>query len=335
MDETDKSKTMPVEYCHVETLVENVRRAFELVDQAYQRLNDAQEILTKLPGWDLSRVGVLYSHHHSTNDSMSGDKTEVTKVRRAIAASAWLAIGEKLRLRDIMTEHQYNEWHRNVETTTLPDVTISNVWATMQGLVARFPEFATRVIDEAYNACRPRPRGYKTNDRFAVGRKVILTHVMQTKYAGVVEVAYHSQHKLRDLATAMRLLDGKGIPKSFWGDIVDAVNATNESSRGRYMCADTEYFSLRWYRNGHLHVTFKRQDLLDKWNRKVGAGQLHCGEDSTHGTTEANAAYRHASEQENADAPGPEACPEEDRPVERSTETAVTQTTMEALSCRA
>lgn len=308
---------MPVEYCDVEALVENVRRAFDLVDQAYARLTDAQDILQKMPGWDLSRVGVLFSHHHTTNDTMSGDKTEVTKVRRAIAAAAWLAIGEKMRLRDIMTEQQYNERHRNVETTTLPDVTLSNVWATMQGLVARFPEFATRVVEEAYDVCRPRPRGYKTNDRFAVGRKVILTDVMEIRYAGGIQVAYHSKHRMRDLATAMNLLDGKGIPKSFWGEIVDAVDAKNEQCRGRDMCADTEYFFLRWYRNCHLHVTFKRQDLLDKWNRMVGANQLHCGDDSTHGTQEANAAFRHAAERATEDEPCPVAGPDGDRPAER------------------
>ncbi|WP_459933881.1 DUF4942 domain-containing protein [Fundidesulfovibrio butyratiphilus] len=34
---------------------------------------------------------------------------------------------------------------------------------------------------------------------------------------------------------------------------------------------ETSYFQCKWFKNGNLHIVFKRLDLLEKLNR-IGAG---------------------------------------------------------------
>jgi len=295
---TQDDAAMPVAYCDVETLVETVQRALRQLEHGYTLLTDAQAMLNTLPGWDLSRVGVLYSNVHSMAHSISTDESEIKKVRKEVIAAAWNSVGDKLRLRDVMTEQQFAEWHNALVNESLPALTSHNVFATMQGLVRRFPEFAKHVVEEAYDTCRPRPKGYTTNDRFAVGRKVILTHMMRPRYCGGMEIHHDRKHRLRNIDTALCLLAGIGIPKTFWGTIVDAVEKKNDERNGREMHATTDYYDIRWYRNGHMHLTFLRADLVAKWNRMAGAHQLHCGEDSTHGQTEANYEFRNKTGQQ-------------------------------------
>ena len=35
-----------------------------------------------------------------------------------------------------------------------------------------------------------------------------------------------------------------------------------------------DYFKFKWFRNGNLHIEFKREDLLTELNRVGGEGQV-------------------------------------------------------------
>lgn len=67
-------------------------------------------------------------------------------------------------------------------------------------------------------------------------------------------------------------LDGKGsISKSHRGLLVDAIEALEWRGDGR---GETELFEFRCFRNGNLHLRFKRLDLLKRFNQRAGGKRL-------------------------------------------------------------
>ena len=102
---------------------------------------------------------------------------------------------------------------------------------------------------------------YKTNQRYHIGKKVIL--ICAVSSYGIQSGT--SQH-LRALDNVFHRLDGKGTPK--YPD--DLVTGLSETIRKKAAVAETPYFRCKWYRNGNLHVEFKRLDLLKELNRIGG-----------------------------------------------------------------
>ena len=72
-------------------------------------------------------------------------------------------------------------------------------------------QFAMDAAKEVYEYLRPVRSDYKTNDRFRVGRKVILCWAVERGYNGGFRVNYHREQNLVAIDRVFHLLDGKGI----------------------------------------------------------------------------------------------------------------------------
>ena len=64
---------------------------------------------------------------------------------------------------------------------------------------------------------------------------------------------------------AFHLIDGAGISKYPENAITAIENAAKNQD-----FAETEYFRFQWYKNGNLHIKFKRMDLVNKINQIAG-----------------------------------------------------------------
>jgi hypothetical protein len=114
---------------------------------------------------------------------------------------------------------------------------------------------------------------YKTNDRFRVGRKVILPHRVERGYAsGKFRPNYYRQQELTALDGVFHLLDGKGVMREHLGPLCKAIEA---SADGR---GETTYFAFKCFKNGNLHLAMKRLDLVKQLNG-LAAGEYVLGAD--------------------------------------------------------
>ena len=87
-----------------------------------------------------------------------------------------------------------------------------------------------------------------------IGPKVIITCCV-----GSYGTNNYKDQNLRALDNVFHRLDGKAAPKYPDG----LVTAVNQAMRERKTEIETDYFRCRWYRNGNLHMEFKRLDLLN------------------------------------------------------------------------
>lgn len=199
--------------------------------------------------------------------------------------SVWRAITEQLGVRKFMSEAELRKLDDQLEGRSrepgdqLPEITIEAIRSMAQNIRDQGPQMLAVKIQEVYQRLRPQKQWggeYKTNvksNAVGVGKKVILGWMIESGYNGhPFRVRYGSEDRLRAINQVFTLLDKKDPDKdtTYQGALAEAINAI---PRGQNTF-ETPYFRGRCFRNGNLHLEFKRQDLLDRFNLIAGGKNL-------------------------------------------------------------
>jgi len=199
--------------------------------------------------------------------------------------SAWGALINKLGIRKLMSSKRANEldaaiywqqrWrYRGNETQSdqLPAITAETLYDVLQGMVSSADEFMQEAIHEEYDFWKPaETTPYKTNTgSFTLGRKVIKQWMVEKSVGrSRFTPVYAQQRHLIALDNIFHRLDGRGVPEGYSGPLVDAINSCGADGQG-----ETEFFRFRCFKNGNLHLWFRRLDLLEKFNVLAGRNRL-------------------------------------------------------------
>jgi hypothetical protein len=199
--------------------------------------------------------------------------------------AAWGALINKLGIRKLMSSKRAGEldaatsaqerWRYRSEETQgdeLPEITPETLYDVLAGMVSSADEFMQEAIHEEYDFWKPtETTAYKTNSGpFALGRKVIKTWMVDWGLGGSRFAPTHGNRKhLIALDNIFHRLDGQGVPAGYAGPLVDGINTCGADGRG-----ETEFFRFRCFKNGNLHLWFKRLDLLEKFNERAGRNRL-------------------------------------------------------------
>ncbi|NCU27575.1 DUF4942 domain-containing protein, partial [Candidatus Nomurabacteria bacterium] len=107
--------------------------------------------------------------------------------------------------------------------------------------------------------------GWKTNKAWIVGKKVIIPNrlyceVGERYFSGTYHASFDSILEIADIEKTMNYLSS-GAPKN---TVNEAIQAAKERSQTRNI--ETAYFFITCYKKGTVHLTFKDEDLLKKFN---------------------------------------------------------------------
>jgi len=178
----------------------------------------------------------------------------------------WRYTLQQARIREKLSRADRDKTDAMFKDHTVPEYTLDTLLATLRGLIEDQPEIAKAAAEETFELLRAK-RGYATNNEFAVGEKVILTGIVESKFGW--RISHYHDDDLADLDKTFHLLDGKGFPK--WpGDMITAMQT---AMRDGHQEAETEFFALKWFKKGTLHITFKRMDLVQELNRIGSKGR--------------------------------------------------------------
>ena len=102
-----------------------------------------------------------------------------------------------------------------------------------------------------------------TNNPFKVNERAVLPYMVSVCWRRGLEVNYRSSEKLNDLDRVFKVLAGETHqPRA----LEHSINAVFQNSN-RY---EDSFYEIKGFKNGNMHLLFKRADLLDKANRLIG-----------------------------------------------------------------
>jgi len=270
-----------IERIPAETMARVYQETLPKIRAAVLEIGDACQALRQVFddthgfGLDLELHGSRYSFDPAACDAIAD------RFKRA----AWGALINKLGIRKLMSSkrageldaaiHEPQRWrYRRDETQgdELPEITPETLYDVLAGMVSSADEFMQEAIHEEYDFWKPaETTRYKTNSGpFALGRKVVKQWMVERGWGGRSFTPAHGHRKhLIALDNIFHRLDGQGVPRGYSGPLVDAISICGADGQG-----ETEFFRFRCFKNGNLHLWFKRLDLLKTFNELAGRNRL-------------------------------------------------------------
>lgn len=240
------------------TNLTNQRAAcIERVRQALDLLAEARDIASSAHlSWPRIEVAPSGRCHGATVPG--GDAFE--RIRRELDAGGWAYLMRESGLRTFMDAQARRDWDSNLyEGKDVPALTPENVAATFTTLnESRADLFERGVI----NCFRRLSWDYKTNNPRKFGKRIIVNSLARTD-GRWLWFSHDTCSQLDDLARVFHVIDGKPEPdhrNGYWQRLEDAAKASAP-------IIQDDYCSVRWYKRGTGHLTFKRPDLVERLNQ--------------------------------------------------------------------
>lgn len=232
---------------HVDTMMAHHAQVLQLTREGLALLLEADRVAVDAgfeSQWLHLASSMEGSRYRRFNESNDPDPTEevLAHYRKTLDAAGWNHLLHASGIRTFMDAKARAEWSTTIRDRKTPALTIANIGATFETLHNARGDMVDRGVIEVF---RSLAWCYKTNTPSMFGKKLIVSHVR----------SYHSTRSdsLDDLVRALCLFDGKPEP-----DHRHAVrHLIEDADRAGQQTAENDYFSLRWFKNGNAHLTFK------------------------------------------------------------------------------
>lgn len=249
--------------------IETFRDGFETLARARQIAKSAtpQGYLPMLPKDALNLI-----------ERDSGDADKFVKIMtKSVDQAVWDHLINLMGIEKIMDAQARKQFRHQIQTDP-PEVTAETCRATMESLIEDADTIFKRGIANAFSAL---DRRFRSHDGFKIGARIVFDYAFNA-YGSWSR--YNADDRLRDVERAFHVLDGKEQPDRYAG-IVGAIDEQRRSCERHAFRAESEYFRAKAYKNGNLHIWFKREDLVKKVN-KVLADYYGAALGAGHGAAE-------------------------------------------------
>ncbi|NJO18559.1 MAG: DUF4942 domain-containing protein [Thioploca sp.] len=184
----------------------------------------------------------------------------------------WRHIVERLELRRFLSSDRLAELKNDLKNSNWPEITQESVMVFAQAHMSQLDVYMEEAIKEVFDFLRPRKSKLKTNSQFEVPHKVIMERWLDSgPYATYWRPNYCYETNMTQLDRVFQALDGAGfVSNSYYGQLYDAIVALPPNQT----VGETDYFRFKCFKNGNLHIEFKRIDLLEKFNTIAGGKHL-------------------------------------------------------------
>lgn len=240
----------------------DVVRAFRMLDDAEKRLRDTFALAGNTAWF---RVCVGHKGHRSVEWS------DPSQTIDALRREAWGAIVERLELRRVLSTTAWEKLEKTLRNEELPEISEENVKAFAAHHTASIADHFEEAVREVFDFLRPHryDHQYKTNDVDRIGERVVLSHWVTPSWDGAPQVHYQREQAASALERVFAGLDGQGhVAREHYSELHRVMRETKAWS------GTTTYYDWRAFKNGNLHLRFKRLDLVEKLNAVAGGARL-------------------------------------------------------------
>lgn len=241
MNELVIPKTL-LDYCDIR------QRVLAAIKRSYDTLEEAEVELQTIYSYGLPC------------DAKPRNRYEQT--RKDLERTLWRIAFDKTGFMQLMDAEAKSRFFEEVEKNP-PEFTEANIRSTFLSLHQDAGKMFQRGL---VNVFLKLSKGHKTNtdSPFKVNERAILSGIFRDNFSGGLTVNYSrwASEKLNDIDRVIKTLDGqKHEPRS----LEMAINAVVVKSS----LYEDDYYQVRAYKNGNMHLKFRRVDLLDKANKLI------------------------------------------------------------------
>lgn len=239
----------------IEAVIRQRDLALEALKAAVENIEAARTALTRLApsvvGADsLEILKDLVSYRPPHWKQKADLQTHVDRL-------AWQELFAVSGIERLMDAKGKDEFRNQVRAVPV-EATVENCRATIMQLHADAYKIFSRGVATSFSRL---DRRFKSHDAFKFGTRIILSSAMSS-WGGWSHHG-HAADTIRDVERAIYILDGKQQPDYN----ASIAQKASDASRSETMEAEDDYFRVRVFQNGNLHIWLKRKDLLEKVNR--------------------------------------------------------------------
>lgn len=245
-----------------------------LITDGFASIARAREVWeeTFKMGEELSHTGHLSIAPRRGSHHDIGTPEEALK---GLRQQTWSNIVDRIGIAQICSAERRRGMSESIEKDELPEPTVETVSAFLRGQMSELGTIFEEKVKAVFNKLRPHGSRYKRNSEEEVPKSVVLGYMVHiywgTRYT--LQTMSHGSPSadLLEIESVFDTLDGRGnVAKSHHSRIQQAIEkCTKEDNRG-----ETDHFTFACHKNGNLHITFKRLDLLEKLNQIAGGKRL-------------------------------------------------------------
>jgi len=214
------------------------------------------------------------SYYANLIEGNGEDKTNMVKTSlndfvEGLRKSAWRTVINLADFHKYMTEKVRKEFESQLEIVSQMEFTVGNIKAFLKNLMADYDTIIEDCIEEAFDLMtryhtenRVHIEGWKSNDYFFVGKRVVLPNMGDTWMLGK-KVRWEKIRVLDDIDRALGHITGKT-------DYVKVSDALNADDVGYGQAVESEFFKARIYMKGTVHLYFRDMQLLQQFNLIIG-----------------------------------------------------------------
>ncbi|ENE0105424.1 DUF4942 domain-containing protein [Escherichia albertii] len=192
---------------------------------------------------------------------MEKPETAMKAITRNLDRKIWRDLMQRSGMRSLMDAQTCDTWSRSLEYNNFPEISGANIMSTFAQLHQNKDEVFERGV---INVFRGLNWDYKTNSPCRFGSKIIVNNLVRWDRWGFHLNSGQQADRLADQERMLYLFSGKPIPDNR-ENITIHLDDHIQSVQGKE-CYEDEMFSIRYFKKGSAHITFKNQELVDRLN---------------------------------------------------------------------
>ncbi|MDX2138352.1 MAG: DUF4942 domain-containing protein [Chloroflexota bacterium] len=241
---------------------ERARDILRQMDSLYSEYRFYAEIANAKPG-DFDHGDALYSPPH-LNDQLT-----------ALKARFWSFIFARTKIGKLTTSDFQRKFEALRQEQAHMAFTVPNIMSVLDLFLMNrrviLLECIENVFDEAtrfHEKNAVHTEGWKTNKSWRLNKTIIMPYVVEFSKWGTWSLDWRRRDFYRDMDKVCCYLSGKRVE-----EVAPLVDTIQDHLRNLEPLADhtlpfeSEFFIIRVYKKGTMHMTFKDLDLLARFNR--------------------------------------------------------------------
>ncbi|WP_449549955.1 DUF4942 domain-containing protein [Lelliottia amnigena] len=244
----------------IERIVTGRNAALAQIEMLIRQLDDVSWLTSGIGGDIASHWAMRQGHPFDCWLMQPVDKA-MPVITHNIDRSIWRDLMLKSGMLTLMDAEARSQWAKNLEEGDLPAISEANILSTFEQLHHNKRDVFERGI---INVFKGLSWDYKTNNPCCFGKKIIINNLVKHDRWGYSLNWGWRRDQLADLERMLYLLDGKTIPDNRQDVSIRFMDFVRNNPHQQVF--EDDLFTIRYFRKGSGHITFKRLELVEKMN---------------------------------------------------------------------